>query len=452
MKKTLLLSFLASAVIGAAALEVGETFQSGGLYYQVTSLTPPEVGVAPHPQENYMGSYNIPASVSQDGETYTVTSVLKFAFDEANYVNSVTLPNTVTYLAMFSFDESGIRSINIPASVKTIDKWAFSACPYLNSVTLEGPVDSIGMSAFDSCEQLKEFTFPEGTTHVGTDVLCDCSALEKVTFAGSMDSIPENAVWGCKKLEIVTIPEGIKRISDFAFNSCYALEEINLPSSLTRLDRFAFAYNTALRTSPLTENIDTMGHGVLFMCAALTEVNNFPSAMDVIPDGMFQGCTGLLNFTVSDKVKYIEQDAFYYCFGLQEITIGKNVRSLGAKSFYIPAIDGEHDLMKITCLAENPPLDADQAGWDPLVYEQTELYVPADAVAAYKAAPGWENFKNIKPIGPGSVQAIDLAEGEVEIYDLQGRSLFRGLPADSSLPSGVYIVRSADGSTSKIRL
>ena len=64
-------------------------------------------------------------------------------------------------------------------------------------------------------------------------------------------------------------------------------------------------------------------------------------------------------------------------------------------------------------------------------------------------APGLANDKDGDIIV--GIDAIS-AESEVEIFTLPGVSVFKGRYADSVLDSGVYIVKSADGTANKIRI
>lgn len=449
MKKLIAFAAIIAALSPVFADTLEQVFTDGNLFYKITSLDPPEAAVTMHPMENYMGSYTVPAKVMNGTTEYTVTAIGKLAFDEANYVTSVTLPGTIRTIEKFAFDESGIRSIEIPEGVTLIDTWAFSSCPYLREVKLPESLDSIGYSCFDNNEGLSEFTFPKNVKRVGLWVLDDCKGLKKVTFSGSMDSIPGHALDGCSKLEEVVMPEGTKRIGEFAFANCGALVDFTIPQSVEAIDRFAFGYCTTLPQAPFNNNITKMGKGVLYMCGAINAVDNFPSALTTIPESTFQCCSGLLKFTIGDNVTEIGEQAFYYCFDLQELTIGENVQTIGAEAFYIPEIDNAHDLKTIYCKAPVPPSGLLKAKVANLVYEQAELYVPAESIEAYKTAPGWKLFKNIKPMD-SSVKAIDIAPGCVEVYSLDGTLVFAGAKAEMPALKGTYVIRSANATVKVI--
>ncbi len=84
----------------------------------------------------YSGSVVIPASVTYNGTTYSVTSIGNSAFYECSSLTSVTIGNSVT----------------------SIGDGAFQYCSSLTSVTIGNSVTSIGYDAFYYCSSLTSIT------------------------------------------------------------------------------------------------------------------------------------------------------------------------------------------------------------------------------------------------------------------------------------------------------
>ncbi len=105
-------------------------FESGGLYYNITSDTTVEVTYKdnnPYSGDSYSGNITIPDTVSYNNTTYSVTSIGDWAFYDCRGLTSVTIPNSVTSIGNSAF--YGCRAL-------------------LTSVTIGNSVTSIGNSAF----------------------------------------------------------------------------------------------------------------------------------------------------------------------------------------------------------------------------------------------------------------------------------------------------------------
>ena len=75
---------------------------------------------------------------------------------------------------------SGLTSVTIPNSVKSIEKWTFDGCTGLTSVTIGSGVESIGWRAFGYCPEL-------------LDVYCYAEKVPNTVSAAFYASNPENA-------------------------------------------------------------------------------------------------------------------------------------------------------------------------------------------------------------------------------------------------------------------
>lgn len=57
------------------------------------------------------------------------------------------------------------------------------------------------------------------------------------------------------------------------------------------------------------------------------------SALTIIGDGAFRGCTGLVSVTIGNDITNIGQEAFLGCSGLTSVAIGNKVSSIGYQAF-----------------------------------------------------------------------------------------------------------------------
>ena len=184
----------------------------------------------------------IPATVSQnesgqwtDGNTYKVTDILS-ATSSSNGV----------------FYNSGITSIELPATLETIGDNAFYGCSGLTSIALPSSLTSIGDYAFYGCSGLTELDLSNCTSleAIGDLAFSSCSGLESITLPSSLISIGEHAFAACVGLTEVDLSNCTSLISigSTAFYSCYALIDVTIPEGVTSIGKRAFSFCTSLKS------------------------------------------------------------------------------------------------------------------------------------------------------------------------------------------------------------
>ena len=132
-----------------------------------------------------------------------------------------------------------IADVAIPSGVFAIKDGAFSHTS-IASIDIPGTVTSIGKNAFTRCTFLKSATIRDGVTSIGASAFKDCLSLESVDIPGSVTSIKVGAFEGCSFLKSVAIPDGVVSIDKSAFKNCLSLESVYIPDSVTSIDNDAF--------------------------------------------------------------------------------------------------------------------------------------------------------------------------------------------------------------------
>ena len=133
----------------------------------------------------------IPSTVEGDGVTYPVTIIGENAFGGAS--NS-------DYEGTYGIYKTRIGTISVPASVTTIENFAFGATSSITSKSAlekvnfaaNSQLQTIGEDAFAYCENLRSFSFPAGVTTIGKRAFYGCSKLTLLHFETVSASLPSS--------------------------------------------------------------------------------------------------------------------------------------------------------------------------------------------------------------------------------------------------------------------
>ena len=147
-------------------------------------------------------SIKIPASVKtiEEAAFKGCSSLATVTFEKGSQLKTIRSADSYyphTYYGAFSF--CPITSIEIPASVETIEAAAFKGCSSLATVT------------FEKGSQLKTISgdYSTGSTSNYSGVFSDCTALKSIEIPASVETIEVVAFKGCSSLITVTFEKGL---------------------------------------------------------------------------------------------------------------------------------------------------------------------------------------------------------------------------------------------------
>ena len=152
MRKPFLLSLLV-ALLTTLSTHAYD-FKSGDLYYYITSDTTVEVTYQYESwsESNYQGltTATIPETVTNNGSTYSVTSIGRETFYNCSSLTSITIPNSVTSIGISAF--SGCSSLPVEDNLRYADTYLVEAVDKsLSTYTIKAGTKWIGSEAFDGC-------------------------------------------------------------------------------------------------------------------------------------------------------------------------------------------------------------------------------------------------------------------------------------------------------------
>ncbi len=283
-----------------------------------------------YPRKNARTTYEIPASV---------TSINDYAFSYCDSCTSVTFGENckLTSINDYAFCYcTSLTSIMIPDSVTSIDNSAFSNCTSLTSITIPNSVTGIGGSAFTGCKSLTSITFGENSQLIKINFRAfeNCTSLTSITIPDSVTSIGDGAFCNCTSLTSIEIPNSVTSIGNGAFCNCTSLTSIEIPNSVTSIGGSVFAGCKSLTSITIPDGVTIIGSSAFSDCDGLTSVAfGENSQLTSINSGAFENCTSLTSIEIPDSVTVIGDSAFTGCKSLTSITIPDGVTRIGSSAF-----------------------------------------------------------------------------------------------------------------------
>ena len=352
---------------------------------------------------SYYGAFSYCTALTSIEIPASVETIEAAAFKGCSSLATVTFENgsqlkTIgggsSYYGAFSYC-TALTSIEIPASVETIEAAAFKGCSSLATVT------------FENGSQLK--TIGGGSSYYGA--FSYCTALTSIEIPASVETIEAAAFKGCSSLATVTFENGsqLKTIgggSSYygAFSDCTALTSIEIPASVETIKASAFKGCSSLATVTFENGsqLKTIeggypSSGTFADCTALTSIE-IPASVETIEAAAFWGCSSLatVTFEKGSQLKTIGGggSSYYGAFGqlknlmTVDMSACTQVKTIGESAF-----DGDSELRLFKIGTETPPTCGRDAfsGINPY----SVLKVPSGCADAYKAKSGWNNFASI---------------------------------------------------------
>lgn len=200
-----------------------------------------------------------PSTVIIGNNTYTITRIGRTENNSSTVLNGkvigddvtkVTIPNSVTEITGDAFRRTRLTEVVFAegSTVSVIGRYAFAENPYLESVTIPKSVSGINEYAFAYNDALVSVNFEEpglydeNSLTISRYAFAYCNALETMSFPKHLTTIGDHAFDGDVSLKNVTFRNdgSINLIGEYAFART-ALVSIELPMSVSSVANYAFA-------------------------------------------------------------------------------------------------------------------------------------------------------------------------------------------------------------------
>lgn len=187
---------------------------------------------------------------------YTITSIRsEFLYGRGNIVK-VSIPDSITYIGYGAFNGTGLTTVEIPGSVKSIVGDAFAHCQELTSVIIHEGVEMLGWAAFSNCPKLETIALPDSILYIS-------DSFANTGYGNNPDNWENDVLYiGSYLIDAketlsssYRVKEGTKAIASQAFANCTQLQEVILADSVVSLGGGAFSCCNSIKNIYLPRNV-----------------------------------------------------------------------------------------------------------------------------------------------------------------------------------------------------
>lgn len=309
----------------------------------------------------------------------SVKEIHNYAFKSCSELETILLPNTLTYLGMAPFiytkyidSQSGIAYVgsyvhsyegtmppNAQLQIKDgtlgIAAWAFWQCSELVSIDIPQSVTFIGQFGFSGCNSLKSIKLPSNLTSIETGLFSYCSSLTSIDVPDKVVSIGHAAFLDCTSLREITLGEGLETTDGTPFysyvpgvpvkvnyNSINATTRITLPSTteilnigdkVKHIPAYLCSGSKQLKTVNFGNSVESIGEDAFRGCSELISID-IPESVTFIGKWAFAGCSSFKSIKLPPDLTSVEDCLFSDCSGLTSIEIPDKVTFIGSGAFW----------------------------------------------------------------------------------------------------------------------
>ena len=178
-----------------------------------------------------------------------------FAGDSSLTEESFTWPSGVTSIQECAFEGSGIRKIEIPDTVQSLENRSFASCADLSEIHIPASVTSMEDRVFLDSHALLTAGPSDGSADYNIKFdwkeTIPASAFSKAPITHAhlpegLKTVPNSLFSTCDNLKVVVLPSTVETIDSYAFYKCPALTTVRMPENIRRIEDYAFS-NAALK-------------------------------------------------------------------------------------------------------------------------------------------------------------------------------------------------------------
>lgn len=228
----------------------------------------------------------------------------------------------ITQIAPFiCYDNTSLKTVHFPSTLKTIGGSAFSGCTNLNISSWPENLVTIESGAFYDCKSLTQLTLSDTVTDIGSNAFGNCEKLSRLIIPDSVSYI--DAFANCTGIRYLSMPAD--HDSHYtAFENVVSVEELHFTKgSSGRMSYLLFGSSqnspfylsrASLKRVVIEEGITELGPNLFNLQHPLEDFSSvsitLPASLEWIDTGVFANAHMFTSVQFSGNPPYIYPDAF----------------------------------------------------------------------------------------------------------------------------------------------
>ena len=375
----------------------------------------------------------------------TVGFINEGAFADCTSLEEIVLGNSIENISFYAFQNTKIKSIKLPSSLKFICNTAFFNCYQLKNITIDtknvhlkvinGAIYRILNSSGDlsliiypCAKEDKVLDIPSGVTTIEYEAVLN-NFVETINIPATVTNISTQYTFTTKKLKNINInssnkkycsvngvvfskdkktlivypagkeettyniPTGTIKIGSDAFFKIQNLKAINIPNTVKEIDLEAFGYTESLNSITIPSTVTYINAQTFRECTNLKKVI-INANLEKFPYLMFKECNDLEEVVINGNIKTIGTGSFYYCPKLTKVTLPESLEVIKFGAFWccrgFKSIEIPKNVLKIEDAAFYEYLNKSKDYWADTEFDisKTELVKQStgDYIAAYNCS------------------------------------------------------------------
>ena len=314
-------------------------FENNGIHYNIPDPSKKECWLIKDTENNgvvissnYTGMIVIPSQVEYEGEKYDVTKIDRYAF-YGSKVSFISLPNSIQEIDINAFSNSAnLEKVVLPNELEVIPKYCFSGCDNLKSIEIPDHVLKIDEGAFQY-SGLESVQLPSSILFVGDYAFADSKGLKTIRISDSQVYWGKAVLRDCPKLESIEMQDTHPTLAIY--------NEMLISKDYTTI---FFCPQLVKGEIQLHEKVKVIENSAFYGCSQISSIK-FNENIDSIEPLSFYGCSQLTELQFPKGLKYIGDCAFERCSSVTKIDIPNSVKELGFGCFYYTAIPASVEVL-----------------------------------------------------------------------------------------------------------